>query len=194
MYIQHEGSAFDKGFWVLGRLNCKSDILAAYIESHYVDPSCMDSVYGLDRCKRILVYGVGGLLYMQFAFQRSISRKLMLSYLQSSCDLNSTHQPYHCLLSSSARPHLDPSCTSYFLIDDALRSVITLDPTFSSTGNVIIDLLLSSVFFAFSSLTRLARIAAYSFYSTHVSPHPLQSRTRGVDIPQHPLRPQLTDA
>ncbi len=53
--------------------------------------------------------------------------------------------------------------TVYFLIDDALRSDASQLPS-KPLCRCRIDLLLNSLFFAFSSLTRLARIDAYSFY------------------------------
>lgn len=63
--------------------------------------------------------------------------------------------------------------TIYFLIDDALRSVASqLSFTPYQVERYRIDLLLSSFFFAFSSLTRLARIDAYSFYQQESAKHP----------------------
>lgn len=58
----------------------------------------------------------------------------------------------------------------YFLIDDALRSVIRLAYVYQHLGYEA-NLLLNSVFLAFSSLTRLAKIWAYSFCSAIISPH-----------------------
>ncbi len=62
----------------------------------------------------------------------------------------------------------------YFLIDDALR-------------------LRSSVFLAFSSLTRLARMEAYSFCNIR-SVNTLAGRGGRGSVPQHPLTLQLGDA
>ena len=64
--------------------------------------------------------------------------------------------------------HVDPS-TIYFLIDEARRSVGRLALLNSYGGDFKCHLLLNSDFLAFSSLTRLARMEAYSFCTTTIS-------------------------
>ena len=68
--------------------------------------------------------------------------------------------------------------TIYFLIDDALRSNRKSATIHTVPHRCRIDLLLNSVFFAFSSLTRLARIAAYSFCQYQLAIYPKKHHTR----------------